>query len=613
MMSTRGIFPAPRLIKGTGGEPAGLLAQVFTQCDQSMRAQSYILSAKDGRIDLTHADEAGLRYGLSTLEQLRSGAMLCEEAFEIEDWPDFPVRGYMLDVSRDRVPTRAALRRLVAALSTARYNQLELYTEHTFAYREHPQVWDASSPLTEADVRWLDGVCASAGIALVANQNCLGHMERWLSHAKYAQRAESPNGMNLLSEVLPPTTLAPTDDNVEFTSALLDELVPLFRHKRLNIGADEPWELGMGVSKERAAAEGLGSVYADYVSAVMDPWIAQGYQVEYWADIVGHYPEAIEKLPPGAIPVVWMYNSGEMMKRLVALNDLEDEAVHAAHGIVLRDLVEGFRDRARSFISSKTPFWVAPGTNAWRSVTGRLDEALANLIDAAEVGIEYSSEGYLLTSWGNEGYWDPPVISLPPIAAGGAFSWALEANRSLSLPEVLNRHFFDDESGIVGEVLCSVGHIAELLDCPILNTTPLWVALSRGGDLPIGKIPPAHLMATARERLIQDQLRLISAQPACSDAELAVADLAFVIDMALFAIDLIGAGMSASGDPAPRDARQLMVRLSRLLERHQERWLANSRYGGLHASLAVLDPLRRRLERVASISAIHTLGRNNNG
>lgn len=610
-MSECEIFPAPRIVRHVDGAPAGLLAPVFVANDDGIRSQGYRLSAGDGRIDLAHSDEVGLRYGLATLEQLRRTSMLEESAFEIDDWPDFPVRGYMLDVSRDRVPTRETLRSLVTALAIARYNQLELYTEHTFAYQEHAEVWGSFSPITASDVRWLDGVCAAAGIDLVANQNCLGHMERWLSHARYADRAESPNGIDLLSEVLPPTTLAPTEDNVQFVSALLDELVPLFRGQRLNIGCDEPWELGMGVSKGRAESEGLGAVYADYVAAVMRPWIARGYEIEYWADIVGHYPEAIERLPAGVIPIVWMYNSPTMMKRLIALDDHEEEATHAAHGIVMRDLAEGFRDRAKSFIAAKIPFWVAPGTNAWRSVTGRLDEAVENLLDAAEVGIEYASGGYLVTSWGNNGHWDLPVVSLPPIAAGGAFSWALEANRGLSLPEVLSRHYFDDESGILGDVLCSVGHVAELLDCPILNTTPLWVVLQTGGNLPTKQIPSTDRLEAARELLIRGQTTLDSAAPACPDAAHITTDLRYTIDLAVFAIDLICAGMSAIGDPGPRDSRLLLARLDVLLGRHQKQWLAGSRYGGLHESLAVMEPLRKRLERIPSTPGVPASRRNN--
>lgn len=59
-------------------------------------------------------------------------------------------RGLMLDISRNRVPSMPYLRELIDALATLRYNELQLYTEHTFAYREHRSVWHEASPMTAA-------------------------------------------------------------------------------------------------------------------------------------------------------------------------------------------------------------------------------------------------------------------------------------------------------------------------------------------------------------------------------------------------------------------------------------------------------------------------------
>lgn len=52
----------------------------------------------------------------------------------IDDAPDFARRGYMLDVSRCKVPAMRELKRTVDSLSALRYNELQLYMEHTFAF-----------------------------------------------------------------------------------------------------------------------------------------------------------------------------------------------------------------------------------------------------------------------------------------------------------------------------------------------------------------------------------------------------------------------------------------------------------------------------------------------
>src|SRR5436190_8660356 len=76
-----------------------------TTRDTSLPAQGYELTVDADGVRLASADDAGRRYGEATLAQLRrsDGSL---PAAHIRDWPDVTVRGYMLDISRDRVPSR---------------------------------------------------------------------------------------------------------------------------------------------------------------------------------------------------------------------------------------------------------------------------------------------------------------------------------------------------------------------------------------------------------------------------------------------------------------------------------------------------------------------------
>ena len=65
----------------------------------------------------------------------------------------FAVRSYMLDISRDKVPTMGTLKQLVDILEKFNYNQFQLYTEHTFAYAKHKAAWGAASPMTASEIR----------------------------------------------------------------------------------------------------------------------------------------------------------------------------------------------------------------------------------------------------------------------------------------------------------------------------------------------------------------------------------------------------------------------------------------------------------------------------
>ncbi|MCU1403999.1 MAG: glycoside hydrolase family 20 [Glaciihabitans sp.] len=602
-MSLARLFPQPRTASVIPGAVPTADAPLSTELDSSLPAQGYRLHYAADSLTLAFADAAGLRYGQQALSQLRAITPADQMAVDIEDWPDFERRGFMLDISRDRVPTRASLARLVDVLALARINQLEIYTEHTYAYIGHQLAWQDASPLTAEDVRWLDDLCTANGIELVPNQNTFGHWERWLAHDVYLPRAENQVGMDFAGQFRAPSTLAPTEDNAVFVTELLEELTPNFRSKRLNIGADETWELGTGVSRARAEELGLGAVYLEYVARVMQPWVDNGYTVEFWADILGNYPELMDKIPAGTIPVVWQYDSPSLMKAALAAMTQEERDGFTAHGVDIDALTNGFVDRAKALIGAGKPFWVAPGTSTWLSILGRLDNAIENMVDAAEVGLAHGSTGYLNTAWGDNGMYDPPAISYGPVVFGGAVSWSLEANRDLDLAEVLSTRVFDDETGQLGRLLVEFGEVAARLDVPMLNASPLFRVLLDAGVLEPHLTPGPAALASARATLESGLADLVLARPAAPGTATVVAEITQAVRLALFAVSLLESGLLArvAADTAEgrisdsAEARTLLATLDLLLDSQRTAWLVSSRPGGLSTSIGRLDPLRRAL------------------
>ena len=232
----------------------------------ALRAEGFTLEITPRGVALAAPDRRGLNWGAGLFAQiaLQSGADLPE--LSARDWPDFASRGYMLDVSRDRVPTMATLYEILDLLETLRLNELQLYTEHTFAYAAHERVWRDASPLTPGQIRQLDLACAERGIELVPNQNSFGHMERWLRHAEYRSLAELEDATHESARgARPAACLAPTPQSVAFMRSLYAELLPNFSSRSLNIGCDETFELGKGRSRQACETRGKGRVYLDFL------------------------------------------------------------------------------------------------------------------------------------------------------------------------------------------------------------------------------------------------------------------------------------------------------------------------------------------------------------
>ncbi|HET8929151.1 MAG TPA: glycoside hydrolase family 20 zincin-like fold domain-containing protein, partial [Acidimicrobiales bacterium] len=402
------LFPRPRRLEGYDESLAARIVTPTITRDPALPAQGYELRIDADGARLTHADEAGRRYGEATLAQLRraDGSL---PGVHVVDWPDFVHRGYMLDVSRDRVPTRATLERLVERLAMCRYNQLQLYIEHTFAYSDHETVWADASPITPDDLRWLDDRCTNVGIELVVNQNTFGHFERWLAHPEYRQRAECPDGFEIVPGVtLPPSVLAPTADNATIAVDLVRAQQACVTSRTVNVGCDETFELGHGVSAPRAAADGLAAVYAEHLHRIIDPLVEDGMQVQFWGDVARTHPEILDTFPTGrCTPLVWNYDAPDVARPGLPA-ELRD--VLATIGID-PDAPTDFATILEPFAAAGHPFWVAPGTSSWQSFIGRLPNARGNLEDAAVAGRDAGATGYLVTDWGDQGHHQPPAVS----------------------------------------------------------------------------------------------------------------------------------------------------------------------------------------------------------
>ena len=148
----------------------------------------------------------------------------------------------MLDISRCKVPTMNTLKGQQSNSSRqAKFNQLQLYTEHTFAFTSHEtgQTLRRSQQPRRLELKHF----AARYIELVPNLNCFGHFERWLRHPDYHQFAERPDGfVHPLSGAAIPhgSTYTSSRCSTKLIQELHDEYLPLFDSPYVNVGGDEP-------------------------------------------------------------------------------------------------------------------------------------------------------------------------------------------------------------------------------------------------------------------------------------------------------------------------------------------------------------------------------------
>ncbi|MGE5223570.1 MAG: beta-N-acetylhexosaminidase, partial [Omnitrophica WOR_2 bacterium] len=420
--------------------------------EKKIHDQGYELDIHPKEVLLKASDEPGIFYGVCTLVQLidRYGSDI--PCMHISDWPDFQARGVMLDISRDKVPMMQTILHLVDQLASWKINQLQLYTEHTFAYRQYPDVWARATPFTGQEIMELDAYCRQRYIELVPNQNSFGHFARWLLHDNYSHLAEVQGEfITPWGPMKGPYSLCPTDPaSLELIFNLYDELLPHFTSRMINVGCDETFDIGQGRSKDACAAQGEARVYLDFLLSVYNELKSRGYTMQFWGDIVQLHPELIPELPRDVIALEWGY-----------------EANHP------------FDQHCARLNEAGIPFYVCPGTSSWCSLAGRSDNALFNLQNAAQSGLKYGATGYLITDWGDYGHWQPLPVSYLGFVAGAAYSWVYETNHSLDIPEALSQYGFKDRTGVMGCFAYELGNIYQACGYTPENASALFQVLQR--------------------------------------------------------------------------------------------------------------------------------------
>jgi hexosaminidase len=500
------LLPAPRSLKLRAGQfvlpkhkPLAAI-KIVRGNSAPKHPEGYALTISKSGIEISFRETGGLRAATATLRQLLRQCGRKLPCLKIRDWPDFPRRGVMLDISRGRVPKLETLLDLAEKLSDFKINELQLYTEHTFAYEKYKSVWQSWGALTAQEIQILDARCRELGIDLVPNQNSFGHLRYFLADPRLKKLGELSEPYEDASGefVRRPSTLAPNNPGtIPFLRGLYDELLPNFSSQFFNVGCDETWDLGRGQSKKLCDAKGKGRVYLDFLKKIHREISARGKQMMFWGDIILKYPKLICELPKDLIALNWGY-----------------EANHP------------FEKEAAQFAKAKIPFYVCPGTSTWQTLIGRHDNALANLRAAAKAGKKFGAIGFLNTDWGDGGHPQPLAVSWPLFAAGAALAWNATALDEQMLAPVLNRDVFEDATNKIAQAGLKLGLAHQKLGVNAPNETPLGTVIAapkteerelfcRNGLKWFAKIPAKKIHATLKE--IETQRKVLARAKPKSD------------------------------------------------------------------------------------------------
>jgi hexosaminidase len=196
--------------------------------------ESYTMTVRGGRVDISGPGEAGVFYGTRTLKQAVHGAGTAPEGV-VRDEPAKPVRGFMLDIARKPF-SETWIEDRIRELGDLKFNELGLHFSDDQAFRiessTHPEI---VSPvhLTKAQVKKIVDLAASRHITVVPELDSPGHLGAVLA-AHPDLQLRNVNGVPTRGaiDISNPASANLIDD-------LLNEYAGLFTGGQWHLGGDE--------------------------------------------------------------------------------------------------------------------------------------------------------------------------------------------------------------------------------------------------------------------------------------------------------------------------------------------------------------------------------------
>lgn len=362
--------------------------------------ENYSLIISKERICIEASEHSGVMYAFKTLEEIIDEYKTELPCVKIFDFPSFKNRGFYYDVTRGKVPKLQTLELLADKAAKYKLNQLQLYIEHTFAYKNMSEVWRGSDCLTAEDILKFDKYCKDRNIELIPSFATFGHMYHILKSYSFSDLCEYNN-----CEDKPYSwfdrqihyTIDPTNpQSIELVRKIINETAPLFSSNKYNICCDETYDLGKEKSKKYADEIGVGRLYLEFFNKICECVKENNKTPMCWCDIILNHKELIHEIPKDVTFMTWGYSG------------------------------PANEERIKTIAESGHEFYVCPGVSGWNRLINDIELSNLNISTTAQFGKRYGADGILNTDWGDFGHINSLLTSIPGLIIGASYAWNTE-------------------------------------------------------------------------------------------------------------------------------------------------------------------------------------------
>jgi hypothetical protein len=223
---------------------------------------------------------------------------------------NFKTFGAMLDCSRNAVLKVESVKKMIDYLSAMGYNALELYTEDTFEVKGEPYFGYLRGRYSGEEIKEMDAYAKTKGVELIPCIETLAHMKSLSHWPAFAPIMDSGDAL-LIDE----------KKTYELLDKMFQSLAANYTSRRINIGLDETFAIGMGNHLKIHGYVPAADLYFSHLKKVIDIAHKYGFTPMFWGDMIvdyagkGDYHKAsgaldksVKKLvPEGSTLIYWDY------------------------------------------------------------------------------------------------------------------------------------------------------------------------------------------------------------------------------------------------------------------------------------------------------------------
>ena len=390
----------------------------ISKVPEKFRKEAYKLEISRKKIEIISWTMQGAYYGIVTLMQLLEPLddKIMIPLATIFDYPVYPARGLVDDISRGQRPTIENFKKFIRFLSRTKQNMHVLYLEDTFHFKSHPNIGKNRGRLEPEDIKEIQDYAKEWFVNIIPGVELLGHMENILLDPEYWEYAEFP-GAQCIDTTNPKTK--------EFVRDLINDIAPVFESPIFAPICDESMDFGQYKSADYVKRVGFGKALAEWYTFLIDEINKAGKPVVFFAhDVIHKFKEALEAVrDKNAMIYCWIYAD---KKKYPLVSKISDMGLPVAGG---------------------------PAVFDWSRHYPYLDYAEKNMINMGQDALDRGSIGLITTKWGdfgNENFrdniyyglqvngqaaWSPFKSNVPQIRE--SFTWNFFGTRDNRIPEIM--------------------------------------------------------------------------------------------------------------------------------------------------------------------------------